>query len=68
MKFKDLTLEKYIKKGPLGDVEGLLHMIDIMSNLNRHNDLSKDKYLFTNLNSSNIILTRFLDVKINFVF
>ena len=67
-KFKNLSLDKYIKKGPLGDVEGLLHIIDIMSNLKRQNDFSKDKYLFTNLNSSNIILTRSLDIKINYVF
>ena len=67
-KFKDLSLDKYIKKGPLGYVEGLLHIIDIMSNLKRQNDFSKDKYLFTNLNSSNIIFTRSLDIKINYVF
>ena len=27
IKFPDLSLYKYIKKGPLSDVEGLLHMI-----------------------------------------
>ena len=27
VKFKDLSLYQYVKKGPLADVEGLLHMI-----------------------------------------
>ena len=68
VKFKDLSLLKYIKKGPLSDIEGLLHTIDIIGSLKRHYDFSKDKYLFTNLNSSNITISRFLDVKINYVY
>ncbi len=65
--FKDLNLYDYMKKGPLSQIEAILHMINIFKYIKIHSSLSKEKYLFTNMNSSNIIISRSLDIKINFV-
>ena len=65
--FREITLYKYMKKGPLSDVEGMLHIIEIFNHLEMQKSLSSEKYLNINLNSSNISINRFLDLKINFV-
>lgn len=67
VKFKDIILAEYIKKGPLSDIEALIHIININNHLRLRADLSKEKYLFTDINSNNITITRFLDVIIDFV-
>lgn len=65
--FREITLYKYMKKGPLSDVEAMLHIIEIFNHLEMQKSLSSEKYLNINLNSSNISINRFLDLKINFV-
>ncbi len=64
---KEISLYNYMKKGPLSDVEAMLHIIDIFNLIKMETSLSSEKFLLINLNSSNIKINRFLDLKINFV-
>jgi hypothetical protein len=64
---KEISLYNYMKKGPLSNVEAMLHLIDIFNLIEMEKSLSSEKFLLINLNSSNIKINRFLDLKINFV-
>ncbi len=64
---KDLKLKDLFKKHRVSELEGMLMITEIIRKLKFILKYSKDRYLFTELNSSNVTLSRFFDIMINFV-
>ena len=65
--FKDRTLMEVFQKVQVSELEGLILITEIIRKLKFLLKYSKNRYMFTDLNSSNITLTRFFDIMINYV-
>jgi hypothetical protein len=64
---KDLKLKDLFKKNRVSELEGMIMITEIIRKLKFILKYSKDRYLYTDLNSSNVTLSRFFDIMINFV-
>ena len=64
---KDQKLKDLFKRHRVSELEALLIINEIIRKLKFILKYSKNKYLYCDLNSSNITLTRFLDIMINYV-
>ena len=68
LNLKDLTFFSYMQNGRLTDLESLLYIIEILTKNKLYSELSRDKFLNNDLNSSNIKLTKYLDIIIEYVY
>lgn len=64
---QDLKLKDLFKKYRVSELEGLIMITEIIRKLKFILKYSKNKYLYTDLNSSNVTLSRFFDIMINYV-
>ena len=65
--FKDRVLMKVFKEVKISELEGLIIICEIIQKLKFISISSKEKYLYTELNSNNVTLTRYFDIIINYV-
>lgn len=64
---KDISLKDLVKKEKISELECLIIITEIMRRMKFSCKYEKERHLYSELNSTNIYITRFFDIMINFV-